>query len=1118
LPRTQPVFGQLPLADQLRGEVDAWAGQGWRSGVTQTTFDLLHYWFDRPEESSERFYDCQKRAIETVIYCHEVLQARSLKDLYERVAPDALRLSKTFLDEIDASPFMKTCLKMATGTGKTWVLAALLVWQYFNASRNEKPSGASGVSGDWYSQRFLIVTPGHEVMNRILDAFKGPRDPDTGLRNRQKADVTRSLFVPPELQKEFNFEILEPGDVRPNSPSPDGPYVLITNWQQFKLKSDKDSLWEQVTGAEIGEQPRGEFLLDYLTEHPDLVVMNDEAHHVHSVSLTGKGDEELVWRRFITLLNRRMQERYGPKRRLFLQEDFSATPFFGSGTQKRFFPHIIYDYDLKQASREMLVKQLFLVEKQAVGGEIMELRSLAGQEWRAARKEPEAGKRQGELIGLSAGQKTLLFIGKTKLEQIAGEFRQKGIDRKPVMMVLCEETAVADKVAEHLATISGADNNTYDESRVMVIHTELADKELENARLRLNKIDDNSDPLTVVVSVLMLREGFDRKNICVIVVLRAAEADLLLEQIVGRGLRMMFPRDDNEAIWQEKIEALNAIKNNRQPSSQFDFLFIVEHPRFRSFYERLKGEGYLIGEGGTGPVTGSLIPVDAVPSRIPQYDLAWPVQIFEQGKFPEITEIGIETLPPYPLIEDFESFRDSRKNLFITETQVDTGKHVRTWKLPNRYFNYDYFLANASKAIAQEGKAALLTGHLAEIAQVLDEYVSKGLFGKEVDFSLAENYPVLNDTNVFDHIVTAVRTRLIKSMEEMQYERTGEWRQLSSVSRLLIREKAAVDSWKCIYPKQSVAAKAGGFERKFINNTLENSVDVLAYAKLDKKHGLKIQYRDEFGILRPYEIDFLVKTKESMYLVETKSQWDLEKENVAVKALAAKTWCKSATGITPPTTINQPPEWEYLLITDKVFEQNLGQSFEAMVTTMRSIRDRTISARASQTRLPISREERIEEYIKRGEGARLEFKSALCWDYKLSRQSKEIENATTKTLCAFMNSEGGTLVIGVDDKFQVIGLEKDFSLLSKPNRDGFEQKLTGLVNGSLGKENATYVHLSWQDAGGKTVAVVTVEKSKRPVYLDLQGKSEFYIRAGNTSQPLDVREATIYIRDHWPSL
>lgn len=90
--------------------------------------------------------------------------------------------------------------------------------------------------------------------------------------------------------------------------------------------------------------------------------------------------------------------------------------------------------------------------------------------------------------------------------------------------------------------------------------------------------------------------------------------------------------------------------------------------------------------------------------------------------------------------------------------------------------------------------------------------------------------------------------------------------------------------------------------------------------------------------------------------------------------------------------------------------------------------------------------------------------------------------------------------------------------MSKPNRDGFEQKLIGLVNSSLGKENAASVHLSWQGVEEKSVAIVKVDKSKRPVYLDPQGKSEFCIRAGNSSQPMNVREATAYIQDHWPDL
>lgn len=944
-------FDQLVLVDELRGEVDGWRKQGW-PGVTQTTYHLLRYWFERGDDAEEKFFECQRLAIETIIYCHEILQVTSLKDLFQKVAPRALDWSKTFLDEVEATPFSKMCLKMATGTGKTWALIALLVWQFFNSTRNEKPLGAPGSSKDWYSTRFLIVTPGREVMNRILDSFEGPKDPNTGLRDRQKADQSRPLFVPVDWRNEFDLELLEPTSVRPNSPPPDGPFVLVTNWQQFRLKSKADSLWEKLTGEEIEEQPRGEFLLEYLTEHPDIVIMNDEAHHVHSSSVTGKGDEEIVWRKFLGLLSNKMRDRYGPQKGLFIQIDFSATPFFGSGTQKRFFAHIVYDYDLKQASHDMLVKQLFLIEKQAIGGESIELRSLSGQDWKAHRKPPEAGKRVGELIGLSAGQKTLLFIGKTKLEELTNDFRQKGIDKKPVMMVLCEETAVANYVRDHLVGLADSDGTPYDDKRVMVIHTEMPQAELESARLRLNRIDDNNDPLNVVISVLMLREGFDRKNICISVVLRAAEADLLLEQIVGRGLRLMFPKSESESIWQEKQDSLGDIRNNKSPRASFDFLFIVEHPRFRSFYEKLKGDGYLIGEGETHSSTGSVIPVDALPSRIQEFDLAWPIQIFEQGKFPDIHRIGLESLPAYPLLESFESFRDSRNKLFITETEMESGKHVRTWKLENRYFNYEYFLANASKAIAKEGKAALLTGHLADIAQVLDEYVSSYLFMKEIDFSLPENYPVLNDYLVFDHIVAAVRQRLIRLMGQIRYEKTGEWRALSRISRLLIREKSAVDSWKCIYPKQAVAAKGGGFERRFLSNTLEKSVDVQAYAKLDKKHALKIPYRDEFGILRDYEIDFLVKTKDSMYLVETKADRDLASENVGVKAQATKAWCENATGIIPPIGVRLPENWEYLIITDKVYDQNAGSSFEALIPIMRSLRDRVIIARTEQTRIP----------------------------------------------------------------------------------------------------------------------------------------------------------------------
>jgi type III restriction enzyme len=110
-------YSELHLPPVLEPEVDAWSKQGW-TGVTQTTHDLLSYWFNRDEETEERFYFCQQRAIETIIYCHEVLRIKTLGELYERLAPEAVFQHLPLKEEVESIPFPKFCLKMATGTGK----------------------------------------------------------------------------------------------------------------------------------------------------------------------------------------------------------------------------------------------------------------------------------------------------------------------------------------------------------------------------------------------------------------------------------------------------------------------------------------------------------------------------------------------------------------------------------------------------------------------------------------------------------------------------------------------------------------------------------------------------------------------------------------------------------------------------------------------------------------------------------------------------------------------------------------------------------------------------------------------------------------------------------------
>jgi type III restriction enzyme len=184
------------------------------------------------------------------------------------------------------------------------------------------------------------------------------------------SDYRRPLFMLETLDWRGRFalldNVLQPGDIRSNTSPPDAPFVAITNWQQFIMPKDKLSLAEELGLAEL-DDPQGEVIADFMTEYPDLIILNDEAHHVHGKK-TAKADE-LVWRRFMSVLYDRMRERHAQNQGLFLQLDFSATPFYGSGDAREYFPHIVYDYDLKDALRDMLVKQLFLEERAQLPGQ-----------------------------------------------------------------------------------------------------------------------------------------------------------------------------------------------------------------------------------------------------------------------------------------------------------------------------------------------------------------------------------------------------------------------------------------------------------------------------------------------------------------------------------------------------------------------------------------------------------------------------------------------------------------------------------------------------------------------------------------------------------------------------
>jgi hypothetical protein len=158
----------------------------------------------------------------------------------------------------------------------------------------------------------------------------------------------------------------------------------------------------------------------------------------------------------------------------------------------------------------------------------------------------------------------------------------------------------------------------------------------------------------------------------------------------------------------------------------------------------------------------------------------------------------------------------------------------------------------------------------------------------------------------------------------------------------------------------------------------------------------------------------------------------------------------------------------------------------------------------------------IEDYIKAGEGESVEFKGSLRWDFKQEAVNKALEKVVARTIAAFMNSKGGTLILGVSDEGKALGLEADFKTFQhRPDADGWEQHFRNVLNNYLSKEIAALVGLSFTQFQGKPVAVVRAERSLKPIFLTDGPASEFHIRSGNTTQMLDVKGAAEYIKQHF---
>ncbi len=166
------------------------------------------------------------------------------------------------------------------------------------------------------------------------------------------------------------------------------------------------------------------------------------------------------------------------------------------------------------------------------------------------------------------------------------------------------------------------------------------------------------------------------------------------------------------------------------------------------------------------------------------------------------------------------------------------------------------------------------------------------------------------------------------------------------------------------------------------------------------------------------------------------------------------------------------------------------------------------SLRAEQTAI-------VPDLLRQGETERVEFKSSLRWDVKENHVNRGLEKVIAKTIAGFFNADGGHLLVGVDDDGKPLGLDKDLSTLKSPDFDSFQRTVNDIVSKNLGGDLCPYIHTVFAKVEAKDVAMIIVRPAPRAVYLEDGKSSVFYVRSGNSTRALDVREALSYAKSRW---
>ena len=856
-----------PLVHELRKKVKAWRETGY-VGAADTSVALLNWWFKKehllPKADGTtrtfQYYYAQREAVETVIYLYDAVRVKDKYDLLRFDSSGAV--SASMFDE----EWLRFVIKMATGSGKTKVMSLILAWCYFH--KLYEPDSE-------LARNFLVIAPNIIVLDRIRADFDGlrifftdPVLPDNGYEGQNWRDDFQLTL---HIQDEVNIT-RKTGN------------IFLTNIHRVYAGNDVEPSFDDddLMDYFLGKRPTGQTtdskvdLGNIVREIDELVVLNDEAHHIH--------DNRLAWFKSIEDIHNRLKQK---DHFLSLQVDVTATPKHNNGA---IFVQTVSDYPLVEAITQNVVKHPVLPD---------------------AASRAKLRERQSSIF--TEKYTDYLNLGVEEWRKAYAE--HKKLDKKAILFVMTDDTKNCDEVAEYLKG-----NFPELKDAVMVIHTKKngevseaaggkAKAELERLRKQSNEIDGWESPYKAIVSVLMLKEGWDVNNVTTIVGLRAysARSNILPEQTLGRGLRLMYPGSGAE-----------------------EYVSVVGTDAFIDFVESIRSEGVelerkAMGEG-TKPKTPIIVEVDNenTSKDLDNLDINVPIltpRIYRNYK-------NLDDLDPAAFDNTkvgYRQFSEEEKREIVFK-DITTGEVSHTTVLDSgTVIDYRSVVGYFSQIIMKDLR--LVSGYDVLYGKV-KEFIQEHLFEKKID---------IDDLNTLRNLSELEATRAIietfkKKINELTVHDKGD-AEIKDYIKIRKTRPFVVKEQGYIVPRKSVFNKIIGDSRLELEfaRFLEGCDDVVSYVKNYMAVNFRIDYVNAKGEISNYYPDFIVKKTDTEYfIVETKGREDLD---VPLKMKRLKLWCEDINRVQKAKT------FDFVFVDEENFKKYSPSSFGQLASTFREYKN-----------------------------------------------------------------------------------------------------------------------------------------------------------------------------------